>query len=74
MRKPGAVTKFVEKREMLINTYGAKCIGIDAVKVTVETDICNGIGIHRTGGHGGEGEPSKDCNRPAVPRVSDSGA
>ncbi|MCQ2178252.1 MAG: YifB family Mg chelatase-like AAA ATPase [Bacteroidales bacterium] len=34
---------------MLINTYGAKCIGIDAVKVTVETDICNGIGIHLVG-------------------------
>ena len=34
---------------MLVNTFGAKCIGIDAVKVTVETDIRNGIGIHLVG-------------------------
>ncbi|MCQ2149989.1 MAG: YifB family Mg chelatase-like AAA ATPase [Bacteroidales bacterium] len=34
---------------MLVNTYGAKCIGINAVKVTVETDIRNGIGIHLVG-------------------------
>jgi len=34
---------------MLVYTYGAKCIGIDAVKVTVETDIRNGIGIHLVG-------------------------
>ena len=34
---------------MLINVYGAKCIGIDAVKVTVEVNIDRGIGIHLVG-------------------------
>ena len=34
---------------MLINIIGAKCIGIDAVQVTVETDIDRGIGIHLVG-------------------------
>ena len=34
---------------MLVNITGAKCIGIDAVKVTVEVDIRNGIGIHLVG-------------------------
>ena len=34
---------------MLINIYGAKCVGIDAVPVTVEVDINNGIGIHLVG-------------------------
>lgn len=34
---------------MLINIYGAKCIGIDAVPVTVEVDITTGIGIHLVG-------------------------
>ena len=34
---------------MLINICGAKCIGIDAVPVTVEIDINNGIGIHLVG-------------------------
>lgn len=34
---------------MLINIYGAKCIGIDAFKVTVEVNISNGIGIHLVG-------------------------
>ncbi len=34
---------------MLINIYGAKCIGIDAVPVTVEVDINHGIGIHLVG-------------------------
>ncbi len=34
---------------MLINITGAKCIGIDAVPVTVEVDITNGIGIHLVG-------------------------
>lgn len=34
---------------MLINIFGAKCIGIDAVPVTVEVDINNGIGIHLVG-------------------------
>ena len=32
---------------MLIHINGAKCIGIDAVKVTVELNIERGIGIHR---------------------------
>lgn len=34
---------------MLTHIYGAKCIGIDAVKVTVEIDIDRGIGIHLVG-------------------------
>lgn len=34
---------------MLIHIFGAKCIGIDAVRVTVETDIDRGIGIHLVG-------------------------
>lgn len=34
---------------MLINIHGAKCIGIDAVPVTIEVDIASGIGIHLVG-------------------------
>ncbi len=34
---------------MLINILAAKCIGIEAVPVTVEVDITNGIGIHLVG-------------------------
>ena len=34
---------------MLINIHAAKCIGIDAVPVTVEIDIATGIGIHLVG-------------------------
>lgn len=34
---------------MLIRVYGAKCVGIDAVKVTVEVNIDRGIGIHLVG-------------------------
>ena len=34
---------------MLINIHCAKCIGIDAVPVTVEIDISTGIGIHLVG-------------------------
>ena len=34
---------------MLIHVFGAKCIGIDAVRVTVEVDIDRGIGIHLCG-------------------------
>ncbi|MBR1406847.1 MAG: YifB family Mg chelatase-like AAA ATPase [Bacteroidales bacterium] len=34
---------------MLINIIGAKCIGIDAIPVTVEIDINGGIGIHLVG-------------------------
>ena len=31
---------------MLINIHAAKCVGIDAVPVTVEIDVTAGIGIH----------------------------
>ena len=34
---------------MLVNIHGAKCIGIEAVPVTVEVDITLGIGIHLVG-------------------------
>lgn len=34
---------------MIVDLYSAKCIGIDAVKVTVEVIIENGIGIHLVG-------------------------
>ena len=34
---------------MLINIHCAKCIGIDAVPVTVEVDVAFGIGIHLVG-------------------------
>lgn len=34
---------------MLTHIYSAKCIGIDAVQVTVEVDIDRGIGIHLVG-------------------------
>lgn len=34
---------------MLINIHSAKCIGIEAVPVTVEVDITQGIGIHLVG-------------------------
>lgn len=34
---------------MLTHIYGAKCIGIDAIGVTVEVDVSNGIGIHLCG-------------------------
>ena len=34
---------------MLINIHSAKCIGIDAVKVIVEVDVAQGIGIHLVG-------------------------
>lgn len=34
---------------MLTHIYGAKCIGIDAVKVTVELEIERGIGLHLVG-------------------------
>ena len=34
---------------MLVNIIGAKCIGIDAVPVTVEVDVISGIGIHLVG-------------------------
>ena len=34
---------------MLTTLYGAKCVGIEAVPVTVEVDITNGIGIHLVG-------------------------
>lgn len=34
---------------MLINIHCAKCVGIEAVPVTVEVDITNGLGIHLVG-------------------------
>ena len=34
---------------MLINIHCAKCIGIEAVPVTVEVDITSGLGIHLVG-------------------------
>lgn len=34
---------------MLVNINGAKCIGIDAVRVTVEVKIDSGVGIHLVG-------------------------
>ncbi|MBO4605851.1 MAG: YifB family Mg chelatase-like AAA ATPase [Bacteroidales bacterium] len=34
---------------MLTHVYGAKCIGIDAIGVTTEVDISNGIGVHLCG-------------------------
>ncbi len=34
---------------MLINIHCAKCIGIEAVPVTVEVDVMTGIGIHLVG-------------------------
>ena len=34
---------------MLINIHAAKCVGIDALPVTVEIDITTGIGIHLVG-------------------------
>lgn len=36
-------------RVMLINIHSAKCIGVQAVHVTVEVDISSGIGIHLVG-------------------------
>ncbi len=34
---------------MLVNIHGAKCVGIEAVPVTIEIDITLGVGIHLTG-------------------------
>ena len=34
---------------MLINIHCAKCVGIEAVPVTVEVDLCSGLGIHLVG-------------------------
>ena len=34
---------------MLINIIGAKCIGIEAVPVTVEVDVTRGLGVHLVG-------------------------
>lgn len=34
---------------MIINILGAKCIGIEAIPVTIEVDIATGIGIHLVG-------------------------
>ena len=37
------------KNIMLINIHCAKCVGIDAVPVTVEVNISSGLGIHLVG-------------------------
>ena len=37
------------KKTMLTNVYGARCLGIEAIPVTVEVDMTAGIGIHLTG-------------------------
>ena len=34
---------------MLVKIYSAKCVGIEALPVTVEVDIRSGIGIHLVG-------------------------
>ena len=34
---------------MLTTVIGAKCVGIDAIPVTVEVNISSGIGIHLVG-------------------------
>lgn len=34
---------------MLVNIFGAKCIGIEAIPVTVEVDITSGVGIYMVG-------------------------
>ena len=34
---------------MLVRIYSAKCVGIDAVRVTVEVNVSKGIGIHLVG-------------------------
>ena len=34
---------------MLVNIHGAKCVGIEAVPITIEVDIQLGIGIHLVG-------------------------
>ena len=34
---------------MLIRTVTAKCFGVDAIPITVEVNISNGIGIHLVG-------------------------
>ena len=37
------------KNAMLINIHSAKCIGIEAVHITVEIDIAPGLGLHLVG-------------------------
>ena len=44
------LTNFTKnKKHMLINIHCAKCVGIEAVPVTVEVDLCSGLGIHLVG-------------------------
>lgn len=45
----GSSCEYKKRNDMLINIHGAKCIGIDAVPVTIEIDIAAGIGIHLVG-------------------------
>ena len=34
---------------MIVNIHGAKCVGIEAVPITIEVNITLGVGIHLTG-------------------------
>ena len=45
----GGRSIFGPKKAMLIKTFCATCIGIEAVTVTVEVDISLGVGIHLVG-------------------------
>lgn len=60
---------------MLINIHCAKCIGIDAVPVTVEIDIATGIGIHLVGlaDSRREGKSAAYHYIPAVHGIQDTG-
>ena len=46
---PGHIFKKKIISDMLVYVKGAKCVGIEAVPVTVEVDISSGIGIHLVG-------------------------
>ena len=41
--------RIINAEIMLINIHCAKCVGIEAVPVTVEVDITSGLGIHLVG-------------------------
>lgn len=47
--KPWHIRNKKTDKTMIINTHSAKCIGIEAVPVTVEVDIRLGLGIHLVG-------------------------
>lgn len=46
---PCKIWNRLKKRIMLINIFCAKCVGIEAVPVTVEVDMTSGLGIHLVG-------------------------